>query len=195
MHRDIIHLYMFDDSSHETGLTARALNGQADARVIHFEDDDDLWDFYDSIPYEQSWTPQNLVSEFRPVCSGAAGQAFLNQLRITRAIVTSDDHSFCNRFDPTAKTTREQIATMVARAVNYLEVRKSKDITPLESDVSKFTDQSRVSDWAAEAMGTLAANGIMAGTSPTTLSPKNACTIEQSILLVYRVYEKCQAAT
>ncbi|MGE4549215.1 MAG: hypothetical protein AB7C89_06665 [Intestinibacillus sp.] len=95
LHRDIIHQYMFDDASRQTGLTAEALKGQVDARVIHFEDDDDLWNFYDSIPYEQNWTPQNLVSEFRPVCSGEAGKAFLKQLRIDRAAVASGDHSFC----------------------------------------------------------------------------------------------------
>ncbi|MGE4549216.1 MAG: S-layer homology domain-containing protein [Intestinibacillus sp.] len=95
-----------------------------------------------------------------------------------------------NRFDPNAKTNREQIATMIARAISYLEVRKGKDITPLESDISKFTDKAQVSDWATEAMGTLAVNGIMAGTSATTLSPKSPCTVEQSILLLYRAFEK-----
>jgi hypothetical protein len=95
-----------------------------------------------------------------------------------------------NRFNPTAKTNREQIATMIARAISYLEVRKDKDITPSVSDISKFSDKGAVSGWAAEAMGTLAVNGIMAGTSATTLSPKNPCTVEQSILLLYRVYEK-----
>lgn len=95
-----------------------------------------------------------------------------------------------NRFDPTAKTNREQIATMIARAVSFLEVRRNKDITPLASDISKFTDKAQVSSWAVEAMGTLAANGIMAGTSSTTLSPKNTCTVEQSILLLYRAFLK-----
>lgn len=100
-----------------------------------------------------------------------------------------------NLFDPTAKTNREQIATMIARAISYLEVRKDKEITPLESDISKFTDQAQVSGWAAEAVGTLAANGIMAGTSGSTLSPQSSCTLEQSILLLYRVFEKFQAAS
>lgn len=94
-HRDIIHLYMFNDDNWWTGVTAEALVGQVDARVIHFEDDDDLWNFYESVPYEQSWTPQNLVSEFRPVCSGSAGDAFLKQLRITRPIASSGGHSLC----------------------------------------------------------------------------------------------------
>ncbi len=44
--------------------------------------------------------------------------------------------------------------------------------------------------WAMEGVGTLAANGIMAGTSATTLSPKEPRTVEQSILLLYRVFRK-----
>ncbi|MEM5767448.1 MAG: hypothetical protein AAGU23_04550 [Bacillota bacterium] len=94
-HRDIIHQKMFTDDSRKTGLNAEALIGQVDARVIHFEDDDDLWSFYDIVPYEQSWQPSNLVSDFQPICNGAAGQAFLKQLGITRPAMVGGDHSFC----------------------------------------------------------------------------------------------------
>lgn len=95
-----------------------------------------------------------------------------------------------NRFDPTAKTNREQIATMLSRAISYLELRKNKDITPAAAGISKFTDKVQVSAWAVDGVGMLAANGIMAGTSAKTLSPKNVCTVEQSILLLYRIFEK-----
>ena len=66
---------------------------------------------------------------------------------------------------------------------------QSTDLTPAASDISKFTDKDKVSGWAKESVGTLAANGIMSGTSATTLSPKDSCTVEQSIMLLYRVYE------
>lgn len=95
-----------------------------------------------------------------------------------------------NLFAPNVITNREQIATMIARAISFMEFRKNRDITPLDPDISRFADQEQVSDWAVEAMGTLAINGIMAGTSETTLSPKNTCTVEQSILLLYRTFEK-----
>lgn len=93
-----------------------------------------------------------------------------------------------NKFDPTAQTNREQIFTMMARATSYLEIKKEKDITPLEPDISKFSDKGQVSSWAVEGMGLLAANGITKGTSDTTLSPKASCTVEQSIVLLYRLY-------
>ena len=93
-----------------------------------------------------------------------------------------------DRFDPFATTNREQIATMIYRAVTYLEQETGRDLTPNPSAIAGFTDAGQVSGWAAEAMGVLAANNIMKGSSATTLSPQNACSVEQSILLSWRTY-------
>ena len=93
------------------------------------------------------------------------------------------------KFAPKTTTNREQIATMVNNAINYINEQKDIDLTPAASDISKFADKDKVSGWAKESVGTLAANGIMSGTSATTLSPKDSCTVEQSIMLLYRVYE------
>lgn len=98
-----------------------------------------------------------------------------------------------NKFAPEQTTNREQIATMVARAIGVVEKAKDVDLTPAPASIENFTDKGQVSGWAAEGMGTLAANGIMNGTSATTLSPKSSCTVEQSICLVYRVYQAVQA--
>ncbi|MFA5522976.1 MAG: hypothetical protein WDA24_01340 [Tissierellales bacterium] len=52
-------------------------------------------------------------------------------------------------------------------------------------DVSEINGPS---NWAKQGVGVLANNNIMSGTSKTTLSPKSSATIEQSVLLVYRLY-------
>lgn len=98
------------------------------------------------------------------------------------------------KFDPDAVTNREQIATMVARAIGYLDGLTGKTLAPKAANIDKFTDKGQVSSWAVDGVGILAANDIMSGTSSTTLSPKNSCTVEQSILLLYRVYEQFQAS-
>jgi hypothetical protein len=95
-----------------------------------------------------------------------------------------------NRFDPAAKSNREQIAAMIYRAAKYIQAETSQDLLPATTDLSKFTDKAHVSSWALEGVGALAANGVMSGNSATTLSPKSSCTIEQSILFVYRLYKK-----
>ena len=99
-----------------------------------------------------------------------------------------------DRFSPDTATNREQIATMIARGVGYLEEHGGKDLTAQPGTVAGFADAGEVSDWALAAMGTLSANGIMGGTSPTTLSPKNPCTVEQSILLSWRTFACWQEA-
>ena len=93
------------------------------------------------------------------------------------------------KFAPAQTTNREQIATMIARAIAYLNDKDNKNVAPNAGDIEKFTDKGQVSAWAVDGVGVLAANGIMAGTAATTLSPKDSCTVEQSILLLYRVYQ------
>lgn len=94
-----------------------------------------------------------------------------------------------HKFDPEASTNREQIATMVARTIAYIDKETGSDLAPAAADIGKFSDKDRVSAWAVDGVGLLAANGIMNGTSATTLSPKDSCTVEQSILLLYRLYK------
>ena len=91
-------------------------------------------------------------------------------------------------FAPDQTTNREQIAAMLYRAVQYIERNGGKGLAIKTSDISKYTDNAQVSSWAKEAVGTLAANGVMKGTSGTTLSPQASCTVEQSVILVYRLY-------
>ncbi len=94
------------------------------------------------------------------------------------------------KFAPDTTTNREQISTMIARAIKYLEKETGKTFAPASPSIDKFTDKDQVSAWAVDGVGLLAANGIMNGTSEITLSPQNPCTIEQSILLIYRFYQK-----
>ena len=95
-----------------------------------------------------------------------------------------------NKFAPKTTTNREQIATMIYRATEFLKAQTNKDLTPNAGNIDKFTDKANISSWAVEGVGKLAANDIMNGTSSTTASPKDSCTVEQSILLIYRVYGK-----
>lgn len=87
-------------------------------------------------------------------------------------------------FSPTQATNREQIATMLYRAWGIVG-------TPAVSQgLDSYTDGASVSSWAADAVGAMAASGIMKGSSDTTLSPAAPCTVEQAILLVYRLYQQ-----
>ncbi len=88
------------------------------------------------------------------------------------------------RFDPDAPLTREQLATMLWRAME-----KAGAGTILGS-MDGYTDWEQVADWAKSPVDQLVQHGIMQGTSATTLSPGDSCTVEQAILLILRAYEK-----
>lgn len=94
------------------------------------------------------------------------------------------------KFEPKTTTNREQIATMIFRAIRYIETESGKTVAPNTGSLAGFTDQNKVSAWAVEGVSTLAANSIMNGTSATTLSPAKDCTVEESILLCYRLYDR-----
>lgn len=94
------------------------------------------------------------------------------------------------KFEPKTTTNREQIATMIFRAVRYVEAESGKTVAPNAGSLAGFADQNKVSSWAVEGVGTLAANSIMNGTSATELSPAKDCTVEESILLCYRLYDR-----
>lgn len=93
-----------------------------------------------------------------------------------------------DKFAPTLVTNREQIATMLYRAVGTIETATGVDLAPKAGAIEGYTDRASVSAWAAEGVGALAANGIMKGTSGATLSPQDSCSVEQAILLAYRMY-------
>lgn len=93
-------------------------------------------------------------------------------------------------FSPYARLTREQLATMIWRTVKYIQDETGKEKLTDGGEISGYTDASDVSDYALEAVSALAKNDIMKGTSETELSPKGNCSVEQSIILIYRTYQK-----
>lgn len=93
-------------------------------------------------------------------------------------------------FAPKQTMTREQMATMIHRAISYIEKETGVKLLTKPAVIQGYTDENQVSDWAAEGMKALVANGVINGTSDTTLAPQDPCTVEQGILLLYRLYEK-----
>lgn len=95
-----------------------------------------------------------------------------------------------DKFDPKSGVSREQLATMLWRAAEYIQKRGEGKTLKKGAGLDGYADKDSVSDYAVEAVAALAENGIMKGTSETTLSPQDGCTIEQSVLLVYRLFDK-----
>lgn len=75
----IVHEMMFGGIWDASGYSD-LLEQSVDACIVTFRDDDDLFSFYDTIPYEQYWFPQNVPSEFQMVCDGQPGTQWLSSI-------------------------------------------------------------------------------------------------------------------
>ena len=125
--------------------------------------------------------PQNKSVAFKDCNDAAVLKAY--QAGIVNGVSDTE-------FAPNESLTREQLATMIWRTVKYIQKETNKEKLTDGGDISGFADAGDVSDYASEAVAALAKYDIMKGTSETELSPKSACTVEQSVLLIYRTFNK-----
>lgn len=86
-------------------------------------------------------------------------------------IVLGDNGSF----RPSADITREALATLLYRYAVFMGFD-----TSARADLSRFSDASGVSDYAADAMGWAVAEGIISGKTDGTLAPKGTATRAQT---------------
>lgn len=93
-------------------------------------------------------------------------------------ITSGYGNGYFGTYDP---VTREQMASFLYRYAQY----KGYDVTAT-ADLSAYTDQSDVASYATTAVSWANAEGILAGTSSTTLSPKGSATREQMAAIIMR---------
>jgi len=95
------------------------------------------------------------------------------------------------KFSPSLSITRQEIATMIYRALG-------KAVPPLKA-VSQtdfpFADKVKVAAWALEAIEFAYQNAIMKGLSATTIDPLSNTTREQGVVLIKRTYEAFRTAS
>lgn len=94
------------------------------------------------------------------------------------------------KFSPALSITRQEIATMIYRALG-------KAVYPLKA-VSQtdfpFADKAKVASWALQAMEFAYQSTIMKGVSATTIDPLSNTTREQGVVLIKRTYEAFKGA-
>ncbi len=84
-------------------------------------------------------------------------------------------------FSPNAAVTREQLAALLFNFATQQGMN-----TTARSDLSSFDDAAAVSDWAQDAVSWAHAEGLLAGTSATTLSPQGEATRAQLAAMLVR---------
>ena len=88
-------------------------------------------------------------------------------------------------FAPNNTITREQMATIIHRYMKF----KGLDMSAGENaDTASFEDFENVSDYAKDAFRYACSNGIISGTSKSTLSPKESATRAQ----MAAIFQRCE---
>lgn len=88
------------------------------------------------------------------------------------------------RFGPNDPVTREQFAVMLYR---YVQSKNDWRDATVRADLSVYSDQSQISDWAVEAMSWANASGYITGTTSTTLNPKGNITRAEVAMILMRL--------
>ena len=88
-------------------------------------------------------------------------------------------------FGPNDTATREQLATIMYRYASYKKCDLSK-----KADLDKYKDKDEISYYAVESIEWANANGIISGTSETTISPKDNVLRSQVAAILRRFCEK-----
>ena len=97
-------------------------------------------------------------------------------------IVKGDSES---SFAPNRNITREEMVTMMVRALNLKGTWILHENEPLEN----YKDVNEVSDWAKPAMEIAVDRGIIKGTTPNTISPKNTAIRAEAAKMIDTYYE------
>ncbi|MEK3913422.1 S-layer homology domain-containing protein [Paenibacillus sp. FSL H7-0331] len=91
-------------------------------------------------------------------------------------------------FKPNDLITREQMVTMIARALKFVGNREITDTTVL----NKFADRTNISDWSQEAVASLVQTGIVQGVSNELFAPQDHATRAQSTTMLKRMLQYLQ---
>lgn len=89
-------------------------------------------------------------------------------------------------FSPNGILTRQQMATFLYRALQYVKANSDTEYSPYTSKLSNYSDAGQIESWAKDAMAFMNAFSLVSGTSDTALSPNASCTIEQSVIVALR---------
>ena len=87
-------------------------------------------------------------------------------------------------FSPNDKLTREEAATILCRAANYLDIE-----LPLANVDMSYADNSEISSWAVSSVYSLKKLNIL-NNSDKNFNPKANITISQAVSALVRLYDK-----
>jgi hypothetical protein len=116
------------------------------------------------------------AARFSDVSSTSASSAYIGAASAAGIVQGGSD----GKFRPNAPITREEMATMMVRAMNVAGVQKSAD----SSSLNTFSDRGKVSSWARDGVSISVQSGVISGVTNTLLKPQaNASRAEAAVMI------------
>ncbi|NQX45883.1 S-layer homology domain-containing protein [Paenibacillus tritici] len=90
-------------------------------------------------------------------------------------------------FDPEATITREEIATMLARAITTYNGKSA--VTQPAAVIASFTDGAKISGWAASSVALTKSTHLFEGFEDQSFRPAQTASKAEAAALIYRLYQ------
>lgn len=95
-----------------------------------------------------------------------------------------------SNFYPDKNITREEMATIVAKAYIYQQESSIPQILNLSAGKVSFKDSSNISKWAADYVNAAKITGIISGMTDGSFQPKQNATRAQAVKIIYMLMDK-----
>ncbi len=161
------------DKAAEYGFITEKISGKMNAPITREELCEVIMKLYEKIIGEAKYSD---VSAFSDTKNPEIYKAY--ELGIANGVGNG-------RFAPKDLTNREQVASMMHRAVKA--INSGADFSTAGAE--KFSDEKLISSWALEPVKFMSKNGFIKG-SNGYVNPKGTTTREQAVLIILRTYEK-----
>lgn len=124
---------------------------------------------------------RNSATRFSDITVTNSSAAFIGAVSKAGIVEGGTD----GRFRPSAAITREEMATMLVRAMNYVGVQAPASSTALNS----FKDRTKVSGWAKSGMEICVTAGFIQGTNTKMINPQSNATRAEAAIMLKRFLE------
>ncbi|MCI7786786.1 MAG: hypothetical protein MR489_04225 [Prevotella sp.] len=88
--------------------------------------------------------------------------------------------------DMTAAMTRQEMGTLIYRAMRYIEQNSKYTYTDYNSNLAAYSDSPQLKEWAKEPMAFMEALELIDPVTKTTLAPNAPCSIELALATAER---------
>ncbi|MFZ5591382.1 MAG: S-layer homology domain-containing protein, partial [Bacillota bacterium] len=95
-----------------------------------------------------------------------------------------------NRFAPNEYITREQMAVMLSRAMQYAGIAPVLQSADASSKLAIFKDKQAISAWATDGAAAMVSEGIIKGRTADGFAPQGLTTRAEAAVMLYRFDSK-----